>query len=383
MTRAGMEAAGDGAWPASRQSAVRGPAAGGGGGAVAVAAGAAGTAPPGPVSPVSSLLSPVSSILDDLGFPVPSVHTGAFHLSRASAAADASLWNERWCAAVRAGAWGAPLPSWLQALGRSRFARVSAEARPYLWMVVSGAEEMRRAAPRDYGVLCAEAEGDHSHAPAPVHSHPPSHPPARPHGRSHPSESSQLQVARGGVAGLAPGRGCACRQTAGDVATPDTPPVFPPPPPDAPPPPPVFPHRLRPADAKQIDADLPRTFPSHPLFRSPGPAPAALRRILRAHALFNPSVGYCQSLNFVAAVLFLVAGEEPAFWILAAVCARTLPDYHTHTMAGLRIDTAAFGTVVAAALPELHSHLESIEVRGQHMGLGLGLGSRWHLSRYI
>jgi hypothetical protein len=266
--------------------------------------------------------------LDELGFPVPSCHAEALRLSRSAAAADARLWSERWCAAVRAGAWGAPLPPWVQALGRSRFARVCPEARPHLWFVASGAAEMRRSAIRGYAVLCAEAE-QLSHRP------------------SHPVESSQLQPTGG--AGDVP---WGAERHAADMTP-------------SPPPPPVYSHRLRATDAKQIDADLPRTFPAHSLFRCPGPAPSALRRILRAFALLNPSVGYCQSLNFVAAILFLVAGEEPAFWILAALCARVLPDYHTQTMAGLRIDTAAYGPVVAAAMPELHAHFERIEVRGE------------------
>ncbi|CAM8998896.1 unnamed protein product [Rhodiola kirilowii] len=43
---------------------------------------------------------------------------------------------------------------------------------------------------------------------------------------------------------------------------------------------------------KQIEKDLPRTFPGHPAPNENGRD--SLRRVLWAYALHNPSVGYCQ-----------------------------------------------------------------------------------------
>ena len=113
----------------------------------------------------------------------------------------------------------------------------------------------------------------------------------------------------------------------------------------------AVPHDIR----RQVEYDLPRTFPQHADFMPGGgggggdgasarvdtPALASLRRVLLAFAMYEPSVGYCQSLNFVAAMLILVGGEEGGFWMLAAICANVIPDYHTHQMTGLRIDTQA------------------------------------------
>ena len=60
--------------------------------------------------------------------------------------------------------------------------------------------------------------------------------------------------------------------------------------------------------------DLPRTFPGHPALDDDGRN--ALRRLLTAYARHNPSVGYCQAMNFFAALLLLLMPEENAFWAL-------------------------------------------------------------------
>ena len=68
----------------------------------------------------------------------------------------------------------------------------------------------------------------------------------------------------------------------------------------------------------QIELDLPRTFPDHLDFRAnlhaaPGEDAIAcsaqllkLRRVLRAYARRNASVGYCQGLNFIVGLMLLV-----------------------------------------------------------------------------
>ena len=84
--------------------------------------------------------------------------------------------------------------------------------------------------------------------------------------------------------------------------------------------------RETPADAaRQIGIDVDRTFPGHPQFEGREER-AALQRLLCAYAARNPRVGYCQSMNFVAALAMLFMEEEEAFWLLTAVVERVLPD---------------------------------------------------------
>lgn len=55
-----------------------------------------------------------------------------------------------------------------------------------------------------------------------------------------------------------------------------------------------------------------RTFPRLAMFASDDGI-AALWRVLRAYALHDPVVGYCQGMNFVAGLLLLHLDEPSAF----------------------------------------------------------------------
>ena len=46
---------------------------------------------------------------------------------------------------------------------------------------------------------------------------------------------------------------------------------------------------------------------------------AMLERVLLAFAAHNPIIGYCQSFNFIAAMLLLQCSEVRAFWVFAAL----------------------------------------------------------------
>jgi hypothetical protein len=46
---------------------------------------------------------------------------------------------------------------------------------------------------------------------------------------------------------------------------------------------------------------------------------ASLRRVLRAYSLYDPDVGYCQGMNFIAGMFITFVSEEEAFWLLVYV----------------------------------------------------------------
>lgn len=110
----------------------------------------------------------------------------------------------------------------------------------------------------------------------------------------------------------------------------------------------------------QIEKDLHRTFPDHPLMDGKGRA--ALRRILAAYSRRNPDVGYCQGLNFLAAAFLLLVPEEDAFWYMTAMAEDLLTGYFDARMIAPQVDAAAFGHLLRAAAPRLAKHLESLHV---------------------
>jgi hypothetical protein len=55
-----------------------------------------------------------------------------------------------------------------------------------------------------------------------------------------------------------------------------------------------------------------------------------LRRLLLSFVLKWPSIGYCQSMNFIAlALIRAMKSEENAFWVLGAIVSNILPNYYT------------------------------------------------------
>lgn len=66
--------------------------------------------------------------------------------------------------------------------------------------------------------------------------------------------------------------------------------------------------------------DLARTFPSN-AWMATAEGQAALRRVLLAFSVQNPRIGYCQSMNFLAAMLLMALdqSEERAFWVLVCL----------------------------------------------------------------
>lgn len=72
-----------------------------------------------------------------------------------------------------------------------------------------------------------------------------------------------------------------------------------------------------------IAKDVYRTYPDHDMFRErEGPGQLALSRLLRAYATYDPEVGYCQGMGFIAGLLLMnIPSETLAFWTFVQVMA--------------------------------------------------------------
>ncbi|XP_020591844.1 uncharacterized protein LOC110032524 isoform X2 [Phalaenopsis equestris] len=110
----------------------------------------------------------------------------------------------------------------------------------------------------------------------------------------------------------------------------------------------------------QIEKDLPRTFPGHPALDEDGRN--ALRRLLTAYARHNPSVGYCQAMNFFAGLLLLLMPEENAFWTLMAIIDDYFDGYYTEEMIESQVDQLVLEELVRGRFPKLSNHLDFLGV---------------------
>jgi hypothetical protein len=71
--------------------------------------------------------------------------------------------------------------------------------------------------------------------------------------------------------------------------------------------------------AHDIEKDLKRTFPDLMKENTKYYINDSLRRVLLAYAIRNSTIGYCQSMNYICALLLFHLEEERAFWVLAAL----------------------------------------------------------------
>ena len=131
---------------------------------------------------------------------------------------------------------------------------------------------------------------------------------------------------------------------------------------------------VKPVIVEDIEKDLYRTFPDNIKFKPPRPPPPAdgsppppapeppiitsLRRVLHAFALYNPRIGYCQSLNFLAGLLLLfVETEEHAFWLLNIITRVYLPGTHEMSLEGSKVDLGVLMTALKETMPAVWKQL--------------------------
>ncbi|XP_042310528.1 TBC1 domain family member 2A isoform X3 [Sceloporus undulatus] len=113
--------------------------------------------------------------------------------------------------------------------------------------------------------------------------------------------------------------------------------------------------------SQQIELDLPRTLSNNRHFLSPASQLLPkLRRVLLAFSRQNPTIGYCQGLNRLAAIALLVLEEEEsAFWCLVHITENLMPpDYYSNMLIGSQVDQRVFKDFLAMKLPKLTAHLE-------------------------
>ncbi|KAL0105831.1 hypothetical protein PUN28_015925 [Cardiocondyla obscurior] len=91
---------------------------------------------------------------------------------------------------------------------------------------------------------------------------------------------------------------------------------------------------------------------------------AVLRRVLLGFARWNKSVGYCQGLNVLAALVLQVMdrAESSAVKVMIYLIEGVLPEgYFADNLRGLSVDMAVFRDLLRSRLPKLSKHLEALQ----------------------
>ncbi|KAF9086207.1 hypothetical protein BGX23_009056 [Mortierella sp. AD031] len=156
--------------------------------------------------------------------------------------------------------------------------------------------------------------------------------------------------------------------------------------------------------AEVIERDLHRTFPENINFKSQitqqpdggtqlstenVAAIQSLRRVLLAFSLHCPTIGYCQSLNYIAGMLLLFMNEEQSFWTLSVIIQNFLPEgMYDVTMEGANIDQAVLMTLIMERLPAIWAKFSggatSVEMdEGPGLPTVTLVTSHWFLTLFI
>jgi hypothetical protein len=100
--------------------------------------------------------------------------------------------------------------------------------------------------------------------------------------------------------------------------------------------------------------------------------------VLVAFAQWNPGIGYCQGLNFVAAeLLHLLDTEEDAFWLLVVIVELLTPSTHAKTMLGLHVDQRVLEHALGSRFPDLYEHMEQLRIS---MAL---VSTQWFIALFV
>ncbi|KAJ3149201.1 hypothetical protein HDU89_003917 [Geranomyces variabilis] len=112
-----------------------------------------------------------------------------------------------------------------------------------------------------------------------------------------------------------------------------------------------------------IERDIARCFPEHPMFAEEGgPGQTNLRNVLRAYAMYNPDIGYCQGMGMLAGMMLMHMPAEESFWLLVATLQTILKDFYTPQLLQLRRDAAVFESLLYKTSKRVARHLDKQEV---------------------
>ncbi|OUM69679.1 hypothetical protein PIROE2DRAFT_37974, partial [Piromyces sp. E2] len=88
-----------------------------------------------------------------------------------------------------------------------------------------------------------------------------------------------------------------------------------------------------------------------------------LYNVLKAYSRYNPSIGYCQGMGFLAGILLMFIPAEDAFWLLVSTIENYgITGYYSQDLDKLKSDNDIFTKILKQKLPRLYNHLVNLEI---------------------
>lgn len=101
-----------------------------------------------------------------------------------------------------------------------------------------------------------------------------------------------------------------------------------------------------------------RTYPNEPTANVEALI-VPLRNVLKTFVKRNPTIGYCQGMNFIVGAILKYLNEEETFWVFTHICENLLPlDYYSG-MIGIMVDQKVFEHLLTQAFPKMVNHMQN------------------------
>ncbi|ORX58551.1 RabGAP/TBC [Piromyces finnis] len=110
--------------------------------------------------------------------------------------------------------------------------------------------------------------------------------------------------------------------------------------------------------------DITRCYPDHIMFNDKNYyGQNNLYNVLKAYSRYNPSIGYCQGMGFLAGILLMFIPAEDAFWLLVSTIKNYgISGYYSQNLDKLKSDNEIFSKILKQKLPHLYNHLVDLEI---------------------
>ncbi|VDL57522.1 unnamed protein product, partial [Hymenolepis diminuta] len=123
-------------------------------------------------------------------------------------------------------------------------------------------------------------------------------------------------------------------------------------------------NRVKASHKRQITLDVLRTFPNHIAFNRPeGFGVQKIQEVLQAFTLHNPTVGYCQGMNFIVGNASLFLDKETIFWLLVLIVEHFFPpNYFNDGLIAAQADQIILRNLIDKYCPRLSETMQNLEV---------------------